>query len=81
MVNAAVKLYTLWRLPQQRWVNRGNQSANSALPDARFDVRRGAAAYLTTLSVAALILVAVTWTGLVHAPRWGVVFMLEGWLG
>ena len=81
LVNAAVKLYTLWRLPQQRWVNRGNQSANSAKAAATFDVRRGVAAYLTALSVAALILVAVTWTGLVHAPRWGVVFMLEGWLG
>jgi mannuronan synthase len=81
LVNAAVKLYTLWRLPQQRWANRGNQSADTSTQGALLMMRRGMAAYLTTLSVAALVLVAVTWTGLVQAPRWGLTFLFEGWLG
>jgi mannuronan synthase len=81
LVNAAVKLYTMWRLPQQKWANRGNQKSNAFAGGFVQSVRRGMAAYLTALSVASLLLIASLWTGLLTTPRWGFVFLTEGWLG
>jgi mannuronan synthase len=81
LVNAGVKLYIMWRLPQQRWANRGNQSAKSASGGVNLMLRRGMAAYLTALSVAGLVVVAILWTGLYQGPGWAHVFLLERWLG
>jgi mannuronan synthase len=81
LVNALVKLYTLWRLPQQRWSNRGNQRAGATPIGWVGQVQRGMAVYLTTLSIAALLLVAVTMTGLMPTPNWGLQFLLHDWLG
>jgi mannuronan synthase len=84
LVNAGVKLYMLWRLPQQRWANRGNQQAGQQAGQrgvgllARF--QNGMAVYLTTLSVATVVLIATSLTGALPAPRWGMVFLFEDWL-
>ena len=80
LVNAAVKLYTLWRLPQQRWTNRGNQRADMASLGLKAQFRRSMARYLTTLSIVALGLMAMSLTGLVHLPGWGLVFLMSGWV-
>ena len=83
LVNAGVKLSMLWRLPQQRWANRGHQQAGQQAGQrgvgllARF--QNGMAVYLTTLSVATVMLIATTLTGALPAPRWGMVFLLEDW--
>ena len=78
LVNAGVKLYTLWRLPQQRWSNRGNQRAGAGTSGLTARFRRSMAAYLTVLSVAALGVTAVGMTGLIKFPGWGLVFLTGG---
>ena len=80
LVNAGVKLYTLWRLPQQRWANRGNQRAGQAGFGFVATLRRSMAAYLTVLSVAALGVMAISLTGLVRFPGWSVVFLTSDWV-
>ena len=67
MLNAAVKVYCLFRLSQQRWTNRGDQSAGfggSLINGARSAM----ATYLTLVAVLGLVLATVTFAGLVHAP-------------
>ena len=79
LVNAGVKLHTLWRLPQQRWANRGNQQAGSAGEGFVATARRSMAAYLTALSLAALGATAITLAGLVKFPTWSLVFLASDW--
>jgi mannuronan synthase len=80
LVNAGVKLYTMWRLPQQKWANRGNQKAGLGVSGFVHVARRGVAAYLTTLSIVSLALAASIWTNLLPAPRFGLMFLFERWL-
>ena len=80
LVNAGVKLYTLWRLPQQRWANRGNQRAGEASLGLAATLRRSMAAYLTALSIAALGVMAISLTGLVKFPGWSIVFITSDWV-
>ncbi len=80
LVNAAVKLYTLWRLPQQHWANRGNQRAGQAELGFVSTMRRSMAGYLTALSIAALGLTAISMAGLVRFPGWGIVFLTSDWV-
>jgi mannuronan synthase len=81
LVNAGVKLYTMWRLPQQKWANRGNQQAGMGVSGLLQFARRSVAAYLTLLSIISLVLVASIWTNLLPTPRWGLTFLLERWVG
>jgi mannuronan synthase len=64
--NATIKLYMIWRLPKQRWANRGNQTAGGG--QARF--KEWAAGYLTGVSLLALLLAGLLVTGLLPVPRW-----------
>jgi mannuronan synthase len=66
LANASIKLYMIWRLPKQRWANRGNQSAGGG--QAR--LKEWAAGYLTGVSVLALLLAGLLVTGLLPVPRW-----------
>jgi mannuronan synthase len=66
LANASIKLYMIWRLPKQRWANRGNQTAGGG--QARF--KEWAAGYLTVVSVLSLILAGLLATGLLPVPRW-----------
>lgn len=65
ILNASLKLYIWYRLPQQRWSNRGNQRAalGSGLA-AR--VRTLAASGLTYLSITALATMVLLYTQLIH---------------
>ena len=54
IVNATVKLYMLWRLPNQRWSNRGNQCKMQAARACWPPSRSAMAGYLTALSIGAL---------------------------
>jgi mannuronan synthase len=69
LANATIKLYMIWRLPKQRWANRGNQTAGEGLGFAMV-VRESAARYLTTASVLALLLAGLLITGVLPVPRW-----------
>jgi mannuronan synthase len=71
LLNAGVKIYMIWRLPAQRWANRGNQVQGAGGSRAFALLRTGIAGYLTMLSMAGLFLAASCATGLVqHPPAW-----------
>lgn len=66
-VNAAVKVYCLFRLSKQRWTNRGDQMAGfgGGLADR---VRNAVAFYLTVVAMAALVLAIVSYAGILRLP-------------
>lgn len=75
IVNAGVKLYVLWRLPQQRWANRGNQSVGIGGAGRPARLRFAMAAYLTALSLASLTAAAMTVSGLAVPSSWALTFL------
>ena len=66
-VNAAVKVYCLFRLSRQRWTNRGDQKAGfgGGLADR---LRNGVAFYLTVVSMSVLVLAIVSYAGVLRVP-------------
>lgn len=68
VTNAVVKVYILFRLPQQRWANRGNQKAKSS--GEFLWLKRGMANYLTGFYVTLLVFFVVVYIGLVPTPSW-----------
>ena len=66
-VNAAVKVYCLFRLSKQRWTNRGDQKAGfgGGLGDR---VRNAVAFYLTSVAMAGLVLTIVSYAGVLRLP-------------
>ena len=73
LVNAAVKVFILWRLSKQKWANRGNQKAGFADTSLLARFREGMAAYLTVLSAACLILATIVYTQILDVPTWNTV--------
>jgi len=68
LVNAGVKLYMVWRLPKQRWFNRGNQSSGATGSRLQGLARDAMAAYLTAFSLAMLLIAAILVTHAVNPP-------------
>ncbi len=67
LLNASVKVYSLFRLSKQRWTNRGNQSAGFS--DSFVErLRNWTAAYLTLVASAALVLILVSYAGFLQLP-------------
>jgi glycosyltransferase Alg8 len=67
LVNAGVKVYSLFRLSKQRWANRGDQRAGFG--DSLADRLRGVVAqYLTMVAMAVLALAIVSFTGILRLP-------------
>lgn len=66
-VNAAVKVYCLFRLSKQRWTNRGDQRAGfgGGLGDRIRDI---VASYLTIVALSVLVLVIVSYAGILRLP-------------
>ncbi len=62
LLNSAVKLYMIWRLPKQRWFNRGDQKSGADGDAFIAAARNTMAAYLTGLSVAVLLLATLVLT-------------------
>lgn len=67
IVNAVTKIGLLFRLAQQRWSNRGNQTASGGTGRVLV-FRRGMAFYLTGFYVVILILVLATLQGVLVLP-------------
>lgn len=65
--NALAKAYIWFRLPKQRWANRGNQKA-AMKENWQLRVRNGIAFYLTTLYITALTWVVMIYIGLLPLP-------------
>ncbi len=70
LVNAAVKVYMLWRLSKQKWANRGNQTQgfSGGIVGA---MRNAMAVWLTTISVVTLGLIVMIYTKLLTVPTAG----------
>jgi glycosyltransferase Alg8 len=73
LLNAAVKVYMLWRLSKQRWANRGNQTAGMSGVSWAAWGKDMMAVYLTTISFGGLFLTVMIYTKLVEVPSWGFV--------
>jgi glycosyltransferase Alg8 len=68
IVNAAVKVYMLWRLAKQKWANRGNQKAGFAGNGMVAVARDAMAAWLTVISFAGIFLIVLVYTRLLTVP-------------
>ena len=76
LLNAAVKVYMIWRLSKQKWANRGNQKQGFA-GNGLVAIAQGAMAiYLTALSTAGLFLAVMLYTELLRIPSFGFVIAL-----
>ncbi|HRD78831.1 MAG TPA: glycosyltransferase, partial [Hyphomicrobiaceae bacterium] len=73
LLNAAVKIYMMWRLAKQKWANRGNQKAGFSGGSLLAAAREMMASYLTLLSFAALFLCVAIYTQLLNMPSWSLV--------
>jgi glycosyltransferase Alg8 len=75
-----VKIYILFRLPVQRWANRGDQRANDALGQG-WRWKSGVASYLTLLWVSLFVFGVLLFTGaLPNGPHFFVVSFLDTFL-
>ncbi|MDH3740172.1 MAG: glycosyltransferase family 2 protein [Hyphomicrobiales bacterium] len=68
LINAAVKVYSIFRLSKQRWFNRGDQKSAVSGDRLLIMAREGFAGFQTTVAVTALFLIVILMTGLVETP-------------
>jgi glycosyltransferase Alg8 len=68
LINAAVKVYSIFRLSKQRWFNRGDQKSGQSGDRLIAMARDSFATYQTTLGLAALFLIVMLVSGLVDVP-------------
>jgi mannuronan synthase len=73
LLNAAVKVYMLWRLSKQRWANRGNQTQGMGGQTLLSRAKDWMAVYLTAISFGALFLTVMLYTELLTIPTAGFV--------
>jgi len=76
ILNAAVKIYMMWRLAKQKWANRGNQKQGFSSDGAVEMFRGGMAIYLTLLSVSGLLMAVMIYTELLTVPSLDMVLAL-----
>lgn len=77
MVNASVKVYLLFRLPQQRWANRQDQRYTPG-QGLKWALKNVLAVYLTVLYVTTFVFLVLIYIGALHAVELGSVM---GYLG
>ena len=68
LINAAVKVYCIFRLSKQRWTNRGNQSAGMSGASLTEVARDTMASWCTATAVALLVVVTMHYAGLSEIP-------------
>lgn len=69
ILNSVLKVYIWFRLPRQRWANRGNQSLSQK--ESKLQVFRGwMAFYLTTIAVAGFVYVVSLYLGVFDYLGW-----------
>ena len=78
-VNAAVKVYCLFRLSKQRWTNRGDQKAGFGGGVAD-QVRNAIAFYLTVVAMSVLVLAIVSYAGILRLPSVYTLYELRSWI-
>ncbi|NOZ54551.1 MAG: glycosyltransferase family 2 protein [Gammaproteobacteria bacterium] len=65
LINSIVKVYIVFRLPKQRWMNRGNQKAIRNADSSMETFRHAMAGYLTALWVFAFVFGLMLYLGIV----------------
>ena len=70
LANTVVKIYILFRLPQQRWKNRGNQQAGFD-GESRAKLKEWVATYLTLFYCLCCLVFALLYLGVVSLPTLG----------
>ncbi len=68
--NAMIKIYILFRLPRQRWTNRGNIVAIQQSTDDKLWLKHLMANYLTLLYTSTLVLFLALYTGALETYSW-----------
>jgi glycosyltransferase Alg8 len=76
LLNAAVKVYMLWRLAKQRWANRGNQTAGMGARTLEARFRDAMAMYLTALSFGGLFLAVMLYSKLLEVPSSDILWVM-----
>lgn len=77
MVNAAVKVYLLFRLPNQRWANRQDQRYSPA-EGLKWMVKNSIALYLTVFYVVTFLFVLLIYIGVLRPPAFGTLMSILG---
>lgn len=67
LLNSLIKIYIIFRLPQQRWKNRGNQSAGLALEKGR-NIRNYMANYLTCFYCSCFLFFILLYLNIISFP-------------
>ena len=80
LINAAVKVYCIFRLSKQKWSNRGNQVSASNANAIVETARNGMANWCTAVSVVLLVLVTLYYAQLVEFPSFTLVALAFGLL-
>lgn len=78
LMSTIIKIYILFRLPQQRWKNRGDQQAGFGT-QSRWKLRGWVANYLTLFYCVGCVLLILMSLGLVCLPSMGDLKVLAGW--
>lgn len=77
MANAAVKVYLLFRLPNQRWANRQDQRYTPA-EGIRWALKNAFAFYLTIFYVMTFMFIILIYIGVLRPPEFGTVMGILG---
>jgi mannuronan synthase len=78
LMSSILKIYIIFRLPLQRWTNRGNQSLNIHWTLSE-RLKRLMAQYLTWLYVTVFVPFVLTYAELVPMPHWESIRAFFGW--
>lgn len=78
LINAAVKVYCIFRLSKQKWSNRGNQTSESEGSHFVEALRATMANWCTTVAVMLLVLVTLLYANLITLPSFEMVALVVG---
>lgn len=77
MVNAATKVYLLFRLPNQRWANRQDQRYSPA-EGLKWMIKNSIALYLTVFYVLTFLFILLIYIGVLRPPAFGTLLSILG---
>ncbi|MBL4612129.1 MAG: hypothetical protein JKY91_00140, partial [Emcibacter sp.] len=75
LINAAVKVYCIFRLSKQKWANRGNQTSESEGSHFVETLRISMANWCTIVAVTLLVLVTLLYANLITLPSFEMVVL------
>lgn len=78
LLNAGMKVYLIWRLPKQRWVNRGNQRQGAGRGGLVASLREGSAAVLTLAALVTAVALTAIVTKTASMPSFDFVAVMIG---